>query len=244
MKRMFAVLGATALPVMVAVTVVSFAQQPQSPDGGVVVERVRTLQGPEGGPPMPPPPADFFFVTSEVNFSGKVVKGAPYSAQGVTETIQTLSDGNRIVNRSTATLYRDGEGRTRREQTLKPFGAGADAAEGIQSIFINDPVAGVSYALDSRSKIAHKTAPYKVVTGGAPGFQIAPLPPGGGANFEYKVEGGGAGSRVEVKPATALPPSAQGAPAPLGDKIVVSSVGTATTYVFSEQGSKNAVTEK
>jgi hypothetical protein len=51
-----------------------------------------------------------------------VVKGAPYSAESVTETIQTLGDGNRIVNRFTSTVYRDGEGRTRREQSLKGLG--------------------------------------------------------------------------------------------------------------------------
>src|SRR5262245_46681240 len=31
---------------------------------------------------------------------GRVVKGAPYSAEMVTESVQTLGDGNRIVRRS------------------------------------------------------------------------------------------------------------------------------------------------
>src|ERR1700730_11213438 len=60
----------------------------------------------------------FTFVNSEFSFD-KLVKGAPYSAQAVTEMTQILSDGNRIVNTSTAAVYRDGEGRTRRAQTLK-----------------------------------------------------------------------------------------------------------------------------
>ena len=62
--------------------------------------RQRVFQGPEGAPP-PPPDANFVFMASE-SFGGKVVKGAPYSAEAVTETIQTLSDGNRIVNRFTS----------------------------------------------------------------------------------------------------------------------------------------------
>ena len=85
-----------------------------------VIIKQRVIQGPEGAPP-PPLDANFVFMASE-SFSGKVVKGAPYSAEAVTETIQTLGDGNRIVNRLTSSVYRDSEGRTRREQTLKGLG--------------------------------------------------------------------------------------------------------------------------
>ena len=37
------------------------------------------------------------------------MKGAPYSAEAVNETIQTLADGNRIVQHSSAMQYRDSE---------------------------------------------------------------------------------------------------------------------------------------
>ncbi|HEU4391425.1 MAG TPA: hypothetical protein VFV34_26735 [Blastocatellia bacterium] len=84
---------------------------------------------------------------------GKLVKGAPYSAQAVNESIQTLADGNRLVRRSTSTLYRDSEGRTRREESI-PQKPGADDQG--RTIFINDPVAGVNYVLDTRQKTAHK----------------------------------------------------------------------------------------
>jgi TonB family protein len=90
-----------------------------------------------------------------------VVKGAPYSAQAVTETTQTLSDGNRINNKSTATIYRDSEGRTRREQSLRLIGPFTASGEPPQTIFINDPVAGVNYALDTRTKTAHKMPPMR-----------------------------------------------------------------------------------
>ena len=44
----------------------------------------------------------FVFVSSEMSFDGKTVKGAPYSAQAVSESVQTLADGNRIVHRDTS----------------------------------------------------------------------------------------------------------------------------------------------
>src|SRR5271166_5447142 len=53
---------------------------------------------------------------------GPTVTGQPYSADAITETTQTLADGNRIVNKSTAKIYRDSEGRERREQSLPKIG--------------------------------------------------------------------------------------------------------------------------
>src|SRR5687768_13426966 len=53
--------------------------------------------------------------TARVALETRVTKGAPYSAEAVTEFVQQLADGNRIVRRTTTRLYRDGEGRTRRE---------------------------------------------------------------------------------------------------------------------------------
>ena len=46
------------------------------------------------------------------------MKGAPYSAETVIEGIQTLADGNRINRKTTGRVYRDGEGRTRREEDV------------------------------------------------------------------------------------------------------------------------------
>jgi hypothetical protein len=96
------------------------------------------------------------FIHNEFSFDGKLVKGAPYSADAVTETIQTLSDGNRIVQSSSAKIYRDSAGRTRREQTFKAIGPWAVSGEAPVMITINDPVAGVTYSLNSNTKTAHK----------------------------------------------------------------------------------------
>ncbi len=108
----------------------------------------------------------FTFVASEMSFGGKVVKGAPYSAQAVTENIQTLQDGNRIVRKTTQDVYRDSEGRTRHDQTLGGFGPYAAAGDPPQTIFINDPVDNITYILDPRSKTARKIQVF-VRTGGS-----------------------------------------------------------------------------
>ncbi len=153
-SKLFAGVFAGALALTLMSTISAFGQDRQ-----VFVQREKAVQyqGPEG----PPSDRNFVFVSTEMNFDGKLVKGAPYSAQAVTETTQTMADGNRIVNKSSASLYRDSEGRTRREQSLRAIGPFATAGEPAQTIFINDPVAGVNYSLDSRSMVARKMLPMK-----------------------------------------------------------------------------------
>ena len=92
------------------------------------------------------------FVSSELA-GGSPVKGSPYSAQAIAQTTQTLADGNRIVHNTTSTIYRDSEGRERREVALPRFCATvlngtASSASGMkspQAVFISDPVAGTNY---------------------------------------------------------------------------------------------------
>ena len=60
------------------------------------------------------------------------------------------------MRKNSANVYRDAEGRTRRDQTLGHFGPFAAAGDAAQTSFINDPVAGVNYILDPRSKTARK----------------------------------------------------------------------------------------
>ncbi len=98
----------------------------------------------------------FEFMSAGMAMEGALVKGAPYSADATNESIQTLADGNRIVRRTTTKLYRDSEGRTRREQTLESIGPWAASGQAKQIIMINDPVAGVSYTLDPAAKTARK----------------------------------------------------------------------------------------
>jgi hypothetical protein len=111
---------------------------------------------PDGGPGIP---GTFTFIAMELEDSNKLVKGAPYSAQAITEKTQNLADGNRIVRQNTASLYRDKDGRTRREQQFGALGFWVAEKDAPPTIFIHDPVAGVSYILDSKNQMAHKLMP-------------------------------------------------------------------------------------
>jgi hypothetical protein len=175
-------LGIFGSVVLLTSAISIFGQRKPGTDGQIIIQRERVMQGPDDPQGPPPPPDTFVFVASEMNFDGKLVKGAPYSAQAVTETMQILGDGNRIVNKATASVYRDSEGRTRREHTLSAIGPFANAGDPPQTISINDPVAGVNYALDPRSKTAHKMSPmrFQVKFDGPPGDGVrVPGPPDG-----------------------------------------------------------------
>ena len=162
--------------------VLANAQEKQPAPDRATVEHDLILRGPMG--PQPPPLGDFIYISSEMSFDGRRVKGAPYSAQAVTESTQTLSDGNRIVRKSTASLYRDSEGRTRREQTLKAIGPLTSDGEPAQTIFINDPVAGVHYTLESRTRTARKMVPLQFK------FEMKTPPPDGEKHemFDRKID--------------------------------------------------------
>jgi hypothetical protein len=158
MKKRFGLFGGSALAALMSVSVVS-AQEKQPPPDNVMFykfDQERIMQR----PPMPPG-GDFVFFASEMSFDGKLVKGAPYSAEVITENTQTLGDGNRIVNKSTASIYRDSEGRTRREQSLRAIGPFANDGAPWQTIHISDPVAAVSYVLDPRAQVARKMPPMR-----------------------------------------------------------------------------------
>ncbi|HME10136.1 MAG TPA: hypothetical protein VKG25_23990 [Bryobacteraceae bacterium] len=88
----------------------------------------------------------------------KVVTGAPYSASAVTETVQTLADGNHIRHSTTSSVARDSQGRTRREQSLSGPAALAGNVQLPTLVFIQDPVAQTSYVLEPDTKIA-RSAP-------------------------------------------------------------------------------------
>ncbi len=73
---------------------------------------------------------------------GKIVKDAPYSATEITESNQVLADGTHIHNEIQAQVYRDSQGRTRRETP--------------DSVTIWDPVTKVSYILNPKDQTARQ----------------------------------------------------------------------------------------
>ncbi len=85
---------------------------------------------------------------------GKVVTGAPFSAVAVSETTQTLADGNRISRKNQTNIFRDSQGRFRREATLPAIGPLATSGQSKSFVLISDPVAKQNFVLHPDTKIA------------------------------------------------------------------------------------------
>ncbi|HTP89555.1 MAG TPA: hypothetical protein VMJ34_21550 [Bryobacteraceae bacterium] len=90
---------------------------------------------------------NFGFISAEMSFEGKTVAGAPFTAEAVNESTQTLADGNRISRTTKSLIARDSAGRVRREQSLAPGLIGGDG-QPMKLTFIHDPVAQTAYVLN------------------------------------------------------------------------------------------------
>lgn len=148
---------------------------------------VAYAQGPPQGPPPPGPAGPGFGGAELLGFEGmlggKVVSGAPFSAVGTSQTTQTLSEGTHITRTMTVTIYRDSQGRVRREGNLSGIGPLQTWGQPTKFIAISDPVAGARYRLDPEKKVAHKLplgpgARGLRGTGGPGGFGQRPNRPG------------------------------------------------------------------
>jgi hypothetical protein len=166
-----------------AMSVSASAQDLRDPEAGAVIVGATVKAVGEG--PGSDEVVNWVFKAS---FDNNVVKGAPYTAEAVTEFVQTLADGNRITRKTTASVYRDGQGRTRREQSLGAIPPLAAGTETRQHVLINDPVAGMNYILNPQERTAQKLgpprffnkriAPPKHLPAPPPeGALVAPLPP-------------------------------------------------------------------
>jgi len=73
---------------------------------------------------------------------GPLVKGMPYSAEEINETNQVLGDGTKIRRETKVSVYRDSEGRTRRETP--------------DNITISDPVGGSTYIINPKTNAVRR----------------------------------------------------------------------------------------
>lgn len=146
-----------SLEIMAAALVLSsgaFAQAPPAAPAGPASAAIGVRSGPGD---VEFEYSGFKTVMFEGGFDRRVVTGAPFSAEAVTETIQALADGNRIDQKTSAQMYRDSEGRTRREMKLKQIGPwGPQGGDGPSFISINDPVAAVRYVLNPQEHTARE----------------------------------------------------------------------------------------
>jgi hypothetical protein len=111
----------------------------------------RVMVEPVAVPGSPPSEAQTVAVRQAVErmaVESRITPGAPYSADSVTESVQVLSDGNRIARKTLARVYRDSDGRTRREQL--------SATGEVRSVSISDPVSGSTYVLNPADRTAQR----------------------------------------------------------------------------------------
>lgn len=104
---------------------------------------------------------------ARVALETRVTRSKPYSAEAITEFVHVLSDGNRIVRKSTARLFRDNDGRTRREELVE-----SGNAPERHNVVITDPVAGISLVLDAITKTGFKSPAMFARVAGGPGATV------------------------------------------------------------------------
>jgi len=122
-----------------------------------------TPEGPRAGPDVQvqllggPMRHDILFLAGAQLDQERIVQGAPYCADAVHETVQSLADGNRIVQRQMSRQCRDGQGRTRQEIT---------APDGRVRVYLRDPVAREAWVLEADRKLAIRLDAPRLLAGG------------------------------------------------------------------------------
>jgi hypothetical protein len=127
---------------------------------------------------------DFDIVAGPLDLGGSV-KGAPYAAEAVSEVVQTLADGNRIVRSSASAFYRDGAGRTRREEGLAVIGPLVGTSDEMKRVIITDPEMGVTYLLNPATRTARRLQLPAFGTARLPAPPPPPAPPGASADVVF-----------------------------------------------------------
>jgi hypothetical protein len=151
---------------------------------------------------------------------GITVKGAPYSGEEVNENNQMLADGTRIHREIRTSVYRDGAGRTRRENP--------------ESITITDPVANVTYFLNPKTMTGQKlpmaSGNFSFIRSDSPGVAVA------GEATTFSIHTGGDGPATMTLNGT-----------PLDEKLVAEAMakaranGSTQTFTYERREINTAV---
>jgi len=156
------------------------------------------------------------------------IPGAPYSAQAVTQRVQTLADGNRITQTTTNSVARDSKGRVYREESLPGLG---NSNPEPHLVLIEDPVAGVHITLDSNTKTATKFTAQQVKQSAEDAArQGVPPPPPPGPNKMF-FSSAGPGQEIHIVN-----------PIIKRDTATTTDLGTQTIEGVAAKGSKTTVT--
>ena len=147
-----------------------FNEMDKNGDGTLIRDEARQLPRRPGDKPPPQGPnmaPNAKFIGAEMRFGDRLVKGQPFSAEIVIEDTKRLFDGTTVTKLNRGAIYRDGEGRTRREQPLEMVGGVSIVGNGNQPqmlVFINDFASQSQIFLDLNARIARKNP-----LGGGPG---------------------------------------------------------------------------
>ncbi len=147
---------------------------------------------------------------------GSPVTGAPYSADETRESTQTLGDGTHIHNESKVTVYRDGQGRIRRETD--------------KDIQIWDPVAAVNYVLDPKTMTYRKMGVHTMVRTSDGSVETSVHVFSSGPNSTVVAGGGITGQGISVKAGPIMPPDR--AKVPILEGITTAAAGPARKEVL------------
>jgi hypothetical protein len=110
----------------------------------------------------------------------KLVRNKPLAAVFESETVQNAANAPSVVRRVTTTVYRDSDGRTRREQIFHSDSTVPSPGEVPPSYSIYDPVSGYGYSVNPSNRTAQR---YKL-----------PSAPNGGAPFDNRIP-----SKIEIR---------------------------------------------
>lgn len=139
-----------------------FGEMDKNSDGILTRDEARRLPPRQGfgPPPVPNMAPNAKFIGAELRFGDKLIKGQPFSADIVIEDTKRLFDGTTVTRKSRGAVYRDGEGRTRREQSIEMVGGvgivGTDNKPPT-IVFISDFASRSQIFLDLNAKVARKT---------------------------------------------------------------------------------------
>jgi len=160
-------------------------------------------------PPLPLANGDtLMFMQFEMAAPGEIVAGKPYAAELAVEVHQPMVDGNAITVTHRSRLYRDGAGRTRREDEF-----GNDGNRRITTT-LTDPVSGNSYVLEPERKLARllpqagaEGQPFAFFSAAAeppPSAQIDSPPPAANLSAGTRLSGLAAATAVPFSAATPI----------------------------------------
>jgi TonB family protein len=158
-------------------------------------------------------------------------KNAPFSAEMVSESIQTLADGNRIVHRTNTIIYRDGEGRIRRETSFKIRDA-SGAYKEHKTIQVSDSFGGPIFILDPQNRTARKfpTRPINEI----PGVMTFPDVAVGGVSNRTAIVSGNVVGPGPVRSVARFAVNGESKNESLGSQMIegVAAEGTRTTHTI------------